>query len=153
MSNIQSGNDIIDVRDIIARVEYLRGELDNLLEAILDAKHSIPVMKFENDASEHTKACIAERQWRQDNSEEFRSLEELLQELSGNGGDEQWEGNWYPVTLIHESYFEQSMDELVADCYEIPKDLPSFMTITLDYDALKQDYTTCEFEGETHYYR
>lgn len=127
MSDFQAGDDVIDVRDVIARVEELREELI--------------------DSINHKNSPEAD-QW-----EELDKLESLISDLCGNGGDEQWEGDWYPVTLIHESYFEASMDEMIAGCYEIPKDLPSFMTIVLDYDALKQDYTTCEFGGETYYYR
>ena len=77
----------------------------------------------------------------------------MLSSLKGCGGDEQWEGDWYPVTLIHESYFEAAMDQDMEEFGYIPKDVPSFIKITVDYDALKQDYTTCEFEGETYYYR
>lgn len=73
--------------------------------------------------------------------------------MKGNGGDEQWEGDWYPVTLIRESYFEDAMDEMIEDCYELPKDLPFWMNITYDYDALKMDYTTTELDGVTYYYR
>jgi len=46
-----------------------------------------------------------------------------------------------------------AMDEMVADCYEVPKNLPSFMTITLDYVALQQDYSTVEIDGTTYFYR
>ena len=35
---------------------------------------------------------------------------------------------------------------MVADCYAMPE-LPSFMTVTLDYDALEQDYTSVDFDG------
>ena len=119
-----AGSDIIDVRDIIARVEELR-EMNN---------------------SEEESRSIEE-------NAELETLESLLSDLCDNGCDEQWEGDWYPVTLIRESYFEESMDEMVADCYDMPKNLPCFITVTLDYEMLKQDYTECEFEGDTYYYR
>lgn len=117
-----AGSDIIDVRDIIARVEELRESVDG--EVVI-----------------------------QDEYEELKTLEALLSSLCGYGGDEQWEGDWYPVTLIKDSYFEESMDEMLEDCGDIPKDLPSYLTITVDYDALKQDYSEVEFEGDTYYYR
>ncbi len=41
------------------------------------------------------------------------------------------------------------MDELLEECGDIPRDLPSYLTITVDYDALKQDYTTIDFDGVT----
>lgn len=73
--------------------------------------------------------------------------------MCGYGGDHQWEGDWYPVTLIKESYFEEYMDDMLEDCGDIPKNIPPYLTITVDYDALKQDYSEVDFEGDTYYYR
>ncbi len=88
-----------------------------------------------------------------DETKELETLETLLDELEGCGGDEQWEGNWYPVTLIRDSYFEEYMDELLEDIGDIPKDLPSYLTISVDYRALQMDYSSVEFDGETYWYR
>jgi len=141
-----AGDDLIDVRDVISRVEELRGELESVKDEQGEEQEAMTLRDWADTLD-------IENSPFKDVIEELDSLEVLLQSLQGCGGDEQWEGDWYPVTLIHESYFETSMEELVADCYEIPKDLPSFMTITLDYDMLKQDYSEVEFEGETYYYR
>lgn len=84
---------------------------------------------------------------------ELEELRGLLSELAGYGGDEQFEGDWYPVTLIHDSYFETAMDELLEDIGDIPRDLPSYLTITIDYDALQQDYSSVEVDGQTYWYR
>lgn len=126
-----AGSDIIDVRDVIARVEELREIRDNSMEVAGEDGH-------EMDADE---------------KEELEKLEELLDDLCGYGGDEQWEGNWYPVTLINESHFEEYMDDMLEDCGDLPKNIPHYLTITVDYDALKQDYSEVEFEGDTYYYR
>lgn len=115
--------DIIDVRDIIARVEELENEV----------------------------ADTEAQAW--ENRDEYATLTAILDELAGGGGDEQWRGDWYPLTLIRESHFEEAMDELVHDCYEVPKNLPSFMSIVLDYVALQQDYTSVEIDGATYFYR
>jgi hypothetical protein len=45
------------------------------------------------------------------------------------------------------------MDEMVSECYELPKDLPFWMTITYDYDALRQDYTKLDFDGVAYFVR
>lgn len=151
------GSDIIDVRDIIARVEELREELQDLIAAGTEAETNQAGDSTEEHTDDHYEAVDTAKKeladWKEENSEELETLESLLSDLCDNGCDEQWEGNWYPVTLIKESYFDESMDEMVADCYDMPKNLPWFMTVTLDYDALKQDYTECEFEGDTYYYR
>lgn len=153
-----AGSDIIDVRDIIARVKELREELQDLIAAGTEAETNQAADSTEEHTDDHYEAVDTAKKeladWKEENSDELQTLENLLSDLCGNDfGDEQWEGDWYPVTLIKEYYFEESMDEMVADCYDMPKNLPSFMTVTLDYDALKQDYTECEFEGDTYYYR
>ena len=129
--------DILDVRDLITRYEELKTELsDTFLNGIIPLKD---IKSIESEIDEEF--------------QEYHMIKELLEELKGNGGDEQWRSNWYPITLINENYFEESMDELVADCYEVPKDLPSFITLTIDYDALKTDYSEIDYDGETYYYR
>lgn len=131
MTDFQAGNNIIDVRDIIARVESLRADQENHTEE--------PNMGHFSD----------------EEAEELETLESLLSDLCGNDGDEQWEGDWYPVTLIRESHFKQSMDEMLEDIGEMPRTgkIPAYMSIVIDYEMLKQDYQECEFGGFTYYYR
>jgi hypothetical protein len=130
------GSDIIDVRDIIARVEELRDSQKEHIEAMFK-----PGGEYMKPWADFTVA------------KELAILENLLKNLCGYGGDEQWEGDWYPVTLIKDSYFEESMDEMVADCYQLPKEMPYWMSIKIDYEELKQDYSEVEFEDDTYYYR
>ena len=129
MSDFCNTDDVIDVRDIIARVEELREAIEAYAEKM-------------DDWQENT-----------DNAEELATLESLLSELCGNGGDEQWEGDWYPITLIRDSYFEDYTDEMLEDCDYLPKDLPSYLTITVDYRALQMDYSSVEIDGTTYLYR
>lgn len=79
---------------------------------------------------------------------EYDLLSSLAEECSDYASD--WE---YGETLIHEDYFEQYMDEMVRDCGYLPKDIPDWISISVDYDALKQDYTEVDFDGETYYIR
>lgn len=134
MSNLDLSADIIDVRDIIARFEELESEMESFVSESDDPKQDW-IEAHPDDASE------------------LASLESLLADLSGNGGDEQWRGNWYPMTLIRESHFEAAMDEMLEDCGDLPKNLPSYLSITVDYGALKMDYTSCEIEGADYWYR
>ena len=121
---INSNDDIIDVRDIIERI----GEIAHDLTTYSAEAHAHPEL-----VEEHAALCA------------------IMRDLKGNGGDEEWRGDWYPVTLIRDSYFKQAMDEMVADCYTLPE-LPSFMTVTLDYVALQMDYTSTEIDGVTYWY-
>ena len=90
-----------------------------------------------------------------DEKEEFQQLTELLEELQGNGGDEQWRGYWYPITLIRDDYFDDYARELVVDCGYLPKELPSWIEIDWSATAsnVQSDYTSCEIGGVTYWYR
>lgn len=84
-------------------------------------------------------------------TQEIVDIRAFLNSVRGRGGDEEFEGVRHPVTFIHESYFETYMDELIAECYDIPKNIPPWMTITYNYDALLMDYIHCLINGETFY--
>ena len=88
----------------------------------------------------------------EDEQSELKALIKLVDELQGMGGDHNWRGDWYPSHLIRDSYFENAMDEMVADYYNMPE-LPSFMTVTLDYVALQMDYSSVEVDGVTYWTR
>jgi len=82
-------------------------------------------------------------------------LAELLDDIKGYGGDEHWRGDWYPVTLIRDSYFATAMQELCEDIGALPKDLPCYIVIDWEATArnLRVDYTSVEFDGVTYWYR
>lgn len=124
--------DIIDVRDIIARFE----EVESQLEGLSSIEEAIT-------------------QGLQDEWEEMGVLGTLLEELAGAGGDEQWRGDWYPVTLIRESHFVDYVQELLEDCGTIPKDLPHYVHIDWERTArdIRTDYSGAEFHGVTYWYR
>ena len=91
---------------------------------------------------EELEALIADNEATQGDISEFETLTILQKEC------EEYSSDWsYGESLIRRSYFEQYMDEIVEDCYELPKDLPYWMTIKLDYDALEQDYISVDFDG------
>lgn len=88
-------------------------------------------------------------------TKELKDLGDLLDECEGNGGDEQWRGNWYPVTLINESYFTEYAKELLADCGDLPRDLPHYIAIDWEETAsnIMVDYTHVTFNGTTYLVR
>ena len=123
---ISNLDDTIDSRDVIARIEELEETLAG--DYVLDGAYSV------ESTDTIKKELIA------------------LKNLAAQGED--YAPDWkYGAQLIHEDYFEEAMDEMVADCYTLPEDLPSYLTITVDYDALKQDYTELDFDGQTYYIR
>lgn len=126
---ITNSDDVIDVRDVIARFEELEAQV---------------VPAFEGDDEGEPER------------EELLTLTALLEDLKGNGGDEEWRGAWYPVTLIRESHFQDYAQELAEDIGAINSDA-GWPNQHIDWeaaaDALLIDYTSTEFEGVTYYYR
>jgi hypothetical protein len=78
-----------------------------------------------------------------------------MSELAGCGGDEQWQGVWYPVTLISDSYFVDAMRELVQDIGDLPRDIPAYLAIDWEAtaDNLRVDYSSVDIGGLTYWYR
>lgn len=129
--------DIFDLRDVIARVEELRSERD---------ESDIPVNEYggPNDSWATERAELAE-------------LESLLAELAGGGGDEQFEGDWYPVTLIRDSHFKTYAEEFADDVGAIKPGEFQWPYTCIDWDQaareLQTDYSSVEFRGVTFWYR
>lgn len=90
-----------------------------------------------------------------DISEEYETLTAILNELKGNGGDEQWRGNWYPVTLICDSHFSLYVQEMLIDCGTVPSDLPYWVEIDWEATAcnVRTDYTPVDIDGVTYWFR
>ena len=118
--------DIIDTRDIITRIEEL----------------------------EDTQPETEGQKW--ENCDEYATLTAIMEELAGNGGDEQWRGNWYPITLIRESYFKDYAQELAEDCGMIPANA-QWPNNCIDWvqaaRELRMDYTSTDIDGVEYFYR
>lgn len=121
-------NDIIDVRDIIERYETLENEITT------------------SDADTVSADALAES----------LTLAALLDELMGNGGDEKWRGDWYPITLIRDSYFKTYAQELAEDCDMIDR-AAQWPNTCIDWTQaareLQHDYLATEIDGVTYWYR
>ncbi len=87
---------------------------------------------------------------------ERAAIMELLDEVRGYGGDEQWRGDWYPVQFIADSYFEEYARELAEDIGAIDHDA-QWPNSYIDWDAaakaLLVDYSSVEINGATYWYR
>lgn len=134
MTDITSYDDIIDVRDITDRVEELRESREEY-----DEQHGAGAWAKIEDGE----------------PEELETLESLLDDIRGYGGDHQWEGAWYPLTLIRDEHFTEYAMELLADIGDIPRNMPDYIVIDEDATAknIQSDYSDVEFDGSTYWYR
>lgn len=90
-----------------------------------------------------------------DEVEELRSLLKVAEQGSGSP-------DWpYGEALIRDTYFTRYIEELIDDCYSLPKELTSgdwpWRHITVDYEAAadeaKADYIDVDFDGVTYWIR
>ena len=154
-----SSDDIIDIRDMIERFEELRDERADLETAFTDAQKAFEETDEEDgDARAEAQVAIDDAEsalleW--DGQEEHDNLKSLLEDLAGSGGDEKWEGSWYPITLVADSHFEDfARDE--AEQLGLIKD-QSWPCNCIDWERaareLQMDYSAVEWGGNTFWYR
>ena len=135
-STVDLSADVIDVRDIIARVLELRDERDEYNEKMgsPDAWDGVP----------------------DGEPEELVMLEGILSELAGYGGDEEFVGGWYPAQLIAESYFQEYAQDLAEDCGMVDTTARWPMTC-IDWEQaareLQMDYSYILIHDSTYWYR
>jgi len=90
-----------------------------------------------------------------EDKDEAEQLREILNELEGYGGDEQWRGSWYPITLIRDSYFTEYAMEMLSDIGDLPAEIPHYIAIDKEATArnIQVDYSSIEIGDYTYWYR
>jgi hypothetical protein len=83
--------------------------------------------------------------------EELTALQTLQEEVEGYSSDDWRHG----IQLIPEEVFAEYCQELLEDCGDIPRDLPSYIVIDWEETAsnLRVDYTEVDYEGTTYLFR
>lgn len=140
---ITNSEDVIDLREVTDRVEYLE-ELPTLDDD--GACYSCGSYLKDGDEDHESDCEILELQ----------RLTGLLDELRGNGGDHDWRNNWYPLLMVRDSHFEDFARQEAEDLDLIKSDARwPYTCINWEEAAeeLKQDYSTVEFDGVTYWYR
>ena len=151
-------DDLIDSRDVIARIEELTDERESLVNDIEQA--SAALTDLDDDDTQESRddaltdletATAALKDWDADNVQELTAL----QDLAKQGAD--YATNWeYGETLIRDSYFKEYAIGLADDIGAINSDASWPMTC-IDWDQaaeeLQMDYSSIEFNGITYWVR
>ena len=140
---------IIDTRDLNKRLEELEDELEALQEVINDAEDELSETTDEDvDAAHeaHEEALSDLKEWEDENQGELEELRTLRDEIP------EWR---HGEALINDDYFVKYAQDLADDLYDMNKHRWPFDCIDWDRaaDALKMDYSSCEYQGETYWYR
>ena len=134
-------DDVIDSRDVIARIQELEDELQDLEDAA-------------DEAADDTVRCaeiMAEiSDWKSQNGDELTALRALASEAEDYAPD--WQ---HGATLVRESYWPTYAQEIVEDVGDMPRGIPSYIVIDWEAtaDNLKVDYTEVDFDGVTYLVR
>lgn len=131
-------DDVIDSRDVIARIEELESERDD----------------YEHDDDGNRTGL----DWSADYPEGAEELRDLLALAEEAESSPDWQ---YGETLIAEDHFTTYIEELIDDCYELPKEMKSgewpWRHMSIDYEAAaneaKADYNEVTFGGRTYLIR
>ena len=137
-SEITNTDDLIDSRDVIARIEELEGEQSELLEAEEGS---------EEQSEEAHEAFLA---WEDEFGDELDSLRKLAEQADGSP-------DWaYGESLIRDTFFETYAQELAEDIGAV-KDDASWPNNCIDWKRaareLQQDYMSVDFAGVTYWIR
>lgn len=146
---ITNSQDIIDIRDVIEVYESLTNEIDDVKNGESKQAETMSIGEWIDGLNvEAHPLCDAIQQ--------YQTMQALLEECRGRGGDHQYQGDWYPATLIADDYFEDYAQELAEDCGDIPKE-SRWPLYCIDWEqaarALQMDYTSVDFDGSTYWIR
>lgn len=139
MTNIDNTEDVIDSRDVVARIEELEAERLGIAEAFEEAT---------DESREELREELEE--WDDENGEELAKLRQLA--AQGEDYSEDWECG---SVLVRDSYFKDYARELLEDCGDIPSELPYYIEIDWEATArnIRMDYSSIEFDGVTYWVR
>lgn len=172
-ANFDWGDDVIDSRDVIARLEEFQDEFDLLESALEDAKDELATF-MENDSLSKGEdedielveqtlhelhEAIEEAQEALDQFNQSFDKDELDTLVEVNN-DAEHAPDWiHGTALILESHFTDYIKDLIADCYEEPKGLDSWPwnNMSMDWEGAaeeaKADYFDITVEGYTYFIR
>ena len=163
--DISNTQDIIDSRDIVARVEELENDLSTVECETCNGEGSV---EGDNGDTASTITCphcegnqtvsllagveMPEEATHEEQFKELEILRALVEEINNNAGDNADDG----VTLVSDSYFEDHARQEAEDC-GLLKDTDRWPGNCIDWkeaaDQLKQDYSAIDWDGVEYWVR
>lgn len=144
---ISNSDDIIDSRDVIARIE----ELEEEREEFLDSRVGDRGEEHEASIDDAHDAALDLEDWEAESGAELRALKSLADEAEGYASD--WH---HGETLVRDSYFEEYAQELAEECGML-EGADKWPLTCIDWEQaareLQQDYTAVEWDGVTYWVR
>lgn len=144
--DISNSADILDSRDIIARIEELQDERDNYQP---DTDDGIP----EDDDVIALTDEQRHKAWAEANDDDANELRVLLALQEEASASPDWP---HGEALIRDSYFEEYARDLADDCGMVDKKATwpnTFIAWEAASEALKQDYMSVDFDGVEYWIR
>ncbi len=146
--DISNSEDILDSRDVIARIDELEDSVSSAYDEYADAKIAAggePLTReawLEIEGEEQSQIA--------DDAAELKILLAFQEEAEGYAPD--WQ---HGATLVRDTYWTEYVQELLEDCGDLPKGLPGYIVIDWDATAsnIQVDYTSAEFDGVTYWVR
>ena len=145
-TTISNTDDVIDSRDVIARIEELTDiKNDTRVCHVCEAGKNAPPCSHCGGTGEEPNGAMDD-----DEAAELKALESLADEASGYAAD--WK---HGETLIRDSYFTEYAMEMLSDIGDLPRNVPWYIEIDEDATAsnVRMDYTSVDFDGETYWVR
>ena len=158
---IDNGQDIIDSRDVIKRIEELESNRSDLVTALADAteaRDTAPTSAGQDDEeilltlSDAVRDAAKElADWDEDyDAEELKALKALADE--GEASSSWSDGE----ALIRDSYFQEYAEQFADDIGAIDRNA-TWPCNCIDWEKaaeqLQMDYTSVNFDGETYWIR
>lgn len=143
----------LDTRDLYERQCELQEELKALEEAVSASNEELNECQDEEDqealAGALNEATAALEDWKEEYQEELNELNDLENEIGG-----EW---MHGETLIPEDEFKDYAMDLADDLHgrAVRDAYWPFSCIDWDQaaDNLRSDYSSCEYQGVTYFYR
>lgn len=150
-------DDLIDSRNVIARIAELESEQEELSQAFEACEGALVVAAQTGEpqatireALDEAAAALAE--WQADYGDELAALRTLEEEAEGYAAD--WH---HGEVLVRDSYFVEHAQQLADDLGVLDANASWWPLTCIDWDKaareLQMDYTPVEFAGVTYWMR